>query len=761
MNMKQEAARFSGRHESKEEMSQRINCWVPKEAVVTIFYLLTTFLAFSVTAQTNIPIGTWRLHVSYNSIQCVEVTTENVFAANESGVLVFNREDKTLSTYNKLNGLSSTGITSLKYDKQNDQLLVAYEDGDLDVIKENTITNFNRLKNARVMGSKKINHISIVGNFAYLSTDYGVVLFDLLQLEIKETWRDLGVSGEALPVYQSTFFNDSIFIATAKGVLAGNLEDNLLDYNNWKRFNSGNFSRAIKSIVLFNNTIYAAGPTGVYRYGNGNWILETFLENEVIKSLTASPENLLMIQDSTIWTVNASGQLLQIADDLITSPSIAIPDEKGALWVGDQSAGLVSNTGGTFSSYLPNGPSVSDAFRMVYDNEKLFVLSGGFSSSGQALKKNDDLNIFENGNWSIIQQSFSDLTDIAFSDSKNFLSTFGSGIAVKDASGNITMLDETNSPLINPYPENSGIPAIESSANGLWVANYGGNEPLHLLKSDQSWDSFSFKFPNSQNPTDLSVDQDGYVWMVLNPSSGGGLLAFQPEENISFYKTNAAGNGALPDKFVRCIATDRDGYTWIGTDAGVAYFFSPKNDAVKPIFENRFLLRDERITAIDVDGGNRKWIGTAQGVWLFNATGEQLVHHFTDENSPLLSNLIRDIEINDHTGEVFFATDKGIVSYRSDAVTGGTRFENLKIFPNPVTPGFSGTVGISGLANDAFIKITDISGKLIWQSQANGGMATWNVRDYNGRRAATGIYLVFAATQDGTESMVGKIAVIE
>jgi ligand-binding sensor domain-containing protein len=205
----------------------------------------------------------------------------------------------------------------------------------------------------------------------------------------------------------------------------------------------------------------------------------------------------------------------------------------------------------------------------------------------------------------------------------------------------------------------------------------------------------------------------------------------------------------------------------MGTDAGAAYVadtydvFSNVEDVIKPIFENRYLLRSEKITAIAVDGGNRKWMGTERGVWLFSPTGEKLIYNFTADNSPLLSNVIRDIAINDQTGEVFFATDKGIVSFRSDATSSDGSFQSVKIFPNPVTSVFTGLVGINGLATDAIVKITDISGKLIWQTQANGGTATWNVRDYNGNRAQTGIYLVFAATQDGSESVVGKIAVVD
>jgi ligand-binding sensor domain-containing protein len=200
---------------------------------------------------------------------------------------------------------------------------------------------------------------------------------------------------------------------------------------------------------------------------------------------------------------------------------------------------------------------------------------------------------------------------------------------------------------------------------------------------------------------------------------------------------------------------------------GIAYFidtyniFTSVSDAVKPIIDNRYLLRNEKVNVIKVDAANRKWVGTDNGVWLFSPSGETQLQNFTIDNSPLLSNVIRDIEINSLTGEVFFATDKGIISYRADATASESTFKDVKIFPNPVTSNFTGTVGISGLATDAIVKITDINGRLLWETQAAGGTATWNVRDYHGNRAGTGVYVVFAASQDGVESAVGKIAVVE
>lgn len=726
-----------------------------------IFLCCLKFSFFSAGAQSDIALGTWRLHLSYHNIQHVETSREKIFAATESGILVYDRQQRSLHTFNKLNGLGATGITSLKYTGENDRLLIGYESGDLDIISNNSVTSFDRLRDADVTMSKKINHISLHGDLAYLSTAYGVVLFDLNQFEVKETWRDLGVAGEPLHVYQTTFLNDSIFLATANGVLAGSLSDNLLDYNQWKRYNTGDFAGSIRNIISFNDKVYVSGPTGFFRFGNDVWVKEPFLPTSVVRSLTASSENLFAISDSTIWSLNTSGQFSENTDDRITAPAVVKQDEEGKLWVGDQTNGLLSNTDGAFSSYVPDGPSLPTARRMVYANGKIFALGGGISSSGEPLNIPGHLNVFEDGSWTASDKLIPDLTDIAFMDNKTFLSSFGSGLAIEDASGNQTIADETNSPLMHADGDKSNVTALAPSTEGLWVANYGGNRPVHLLKDDGSWVSLAFGYPNEQHPIDVAVDRNGDVWLVLNPDTGGGLLVIDRSGNQAHLKIDAAGSGALPHKNVRCITPDIDGYIWVGTDAGVAYFFGVAEDAIKPIYESRFLLRDEKITAIDVDAGNRKWIGTEHGVWLFNSTGESLVQHFTTENSPLLSDAILDIEIHSGSGEVFIATDHGIISYRSDAVAAAEEFADIKIFPNPVHPGYQGTVAISGLVNNAVVKITDISGKLIWQTQANGGMATWHVRNQEGTRPSTGVYLVFATSQDGTESIVGKVAVIE
>lgn len=725
-----------------------------------VMLLFAVFLTGRSHAQSQIPIGTWRLHLSYNNIKAIEVSTRNIFAASENGLLAYDRQDQALKTYNKMNGLSSSGITALAYNKSNDLLLVGYNGGELDIIDGSSVTNFYRLREAEVTTTKRINHITTRDNVAYLSTAYGVVLFDLGRLEIRETWRDLGQGGEGLRVYESTFLHDSIYLATADGVLAGHHGDNLLDFTNWKRSADSGLPGEVRSVVAFNDRVYAVSGVGIFSGSNGHWQKEALFDTLVVQSITASDEHLLVIADSTLWMLNKSGEVLEIADPLIQFPQVASQDDAGNLWIGDQRAGLVSNISGSFSSLLPNGPSGTNVHKMTYHDGKLFAIAGVHTTAGQPTLLSDQVDIFERGAWSNVSYPVTDITDISFNGPDTYVSSYGAGLFISTASGN-TIQDESNSPLGNSAGDAAYVTALGASADGLWVATYGGDKFLHLLSTDGTWGSHSFGFFNEQNPTDIALDGRGNVWITLAPASGGGLVAFDRSQNSAYYKSNVAGSGALPDKNVNCITTDRNGYVWVGTDAGVAYFLSPADDALKPIYDNRFLLRDERITSIAVDAGNRKWIGTDNGVWLFDADAQTMLQYFMTDNSPLLSNHIEEIEIDATTGEVFFATDRGIVSYRSDATAPGQEFNNVKIFPNPVSPGYSGTVGISGLTESASVRITDIGGKLVWQTRANGGTATWNVRDHEGRRASTGIYLVFATSDNGTESMVGKIAVIE
>ncbi len=735
---------------------------------LTVLWIVTTI---TLCAQGDIPIGEWRTHISYASIEHITHSSQKIFGASRHGLVVFDKTENSLSTLTKLNGLTTVGISALAYHESTQQLLIAYEDGRFDVVKENTITPFSPTQTSTLTGSKKINHITTHQGLAYLSTDYGILIFDLTRSNLKETWRDLGRNGSTLKINATTFFGDSIYAATAKGIIAGRLSDNLLDYANWKREDSNDFDAEVLQIATFNNAVYATlNNLGIYKNSQSSWILQDVFQGSSFTNLIASTSSLFILAENKIWTLNNSDILEQIESPLLTKPQTVTKISTNEVWIGDGTNGLVSNVTGSFSSYLPNGPRAANSIRLVLINGQLVALSGGFTVARQPNRLPGYIDFFDRGSWSTSQSVMEDLTDIASTSENKFtISSFGFGIEERNEQGALALFDETNSTLINTNsPTRSvNVTALAYSPEGSWVANYGAASSLHLLTTTAVWEAFSFPINSAQYPLDLAIDFSGNIWMVLDPLQGGGLLVFNKLSGESRYLTDAPGAGGLPSRNVRSITVDRTGSVWIGTDRGVAYFLSGTNffgtsvNAIRPIFENRFLLQEDRITALAIDGGNRKWMGTERGVWLFNATGEELIQNFTIENSPLLANGIQSIKVDPTSGEVFFATTEGIISYRSNATVATSAPYTVKIFPNPVTQNFRGEVGINGLPIDAVVKITDIRGKLVWQTQANGGSTSWNVMDYTGKKVSTGMYIVFCATADGNERTVGKIAVVD
>ncbi len=300
-----------------------------------------------------------------------------------------------------------------------------------------------------------------------------------------------------------------------------------------------------------------------------------------------------------------------------------------------------------------------------------------------------------------------------------------------------------------------------------WIADYRNGL---LSNSEGNYKTFS---PSSldtlyQNRRDSIVtDLDGNRW--IRQGDFGGLVVENVEKKQKTLKTEK-GSGNLPSNNVRSIALDRDGQVWVGTDRGVVVFdnpsavFSGRNfDAYTPVFERRRLLGNEMVTSIAIDGGNRKWMGTRNGIFLFSPDGTELVSNFNEKNSPLPTSEISYITAEPNTGEVYIRTPKGMVSYRGTATEGSLKQDEnaVKVFPNPVRPDFEGQIGIEGLVENAFVKITDVAGNLVYETRANGGTAVWNGRTLSGGRVETGIYLIFSGNAKGEETLVSRLAVVK
>ena len=741
-------------------------------------------------AQNDIPIGTWRTHFSYYSAGNVAAAGNKIYCASQNGFFVYDTEEQSTSIISKVNGLSDTGIGSLAYNAFNDILILAYNNGNIDLLRGNEISNFSVIKDADLGGSKTINGIHFKDNTAYLSSDLGLVVFDMEKNEISETYSNIGPNGAAIRAFNSTVFRDSLFIATDLGIMSASLDNtvNRLDFRNWRLFdNSPSLPAAsIKLINTWQDKLYTAlDNDSIYRYSGEQWEAISPIGNDVVQSAWADDNDLFIVLESKLLRISGADNISEIDGDNIIAPRAIITDESGKLWIADSKNGLLNETNGTFDPIIPQGPFSDQVVKMRGYDRKIVVVPGGYEND-LPLGNSDGFFVFENGSWTNynrsglrntinIPEAF-DLVDIAYEPNSGltYFASFGYGLLSWDNEDVFTIINENTpgSTLINSNPGGhlTRVSSLSTDFEGnLWLCNYATDNPLQVLNSDGTWESFQPAVSDARFTEEIIIPATNHKWLRVDPDKRGTIILYDDETNFTSRISRNANEGQISSNLVNDMVEELDGQIWLGTAGGIVYFptsfelleSDPKSFAIRPFFEGFPLLADEFITSLEIDGGNRKWIGTDNGLWLFSETGESQVFRFTVDNSPLPSDEIIDIEIDGQSGEVFIATEKGIISFRSTATPGTRTHQQVKVFPNPVTRDFSGTVGISGLVNNAVVKITDVAGKLIFETRAQGGTATWDARDYNGRRAATGIYLILSADSNGEETFVGKIAVID
>lgn len=716
------------------------------------FLTYSLFLLFSLSAfSQDIEQGSWRTHFNYQSARIIQATTNKVFCATENGLFYIDQEDNTVNILTKIDGFSDVGISAMGYSPDQNVLILGYHNGNIDLFSANGITNIDLVKNQNIIQDKRISNIHVNNGVAYLSTDFGVVVLDLGREVIDEVFREIGPDGIQPQVFATQTANDSIFAVTSSGLLSARLSDNinLLDFNNWRQIPTptgiGEFQMI--SASTSSSEIILASTDVIYYYSNGEFnLINSQLNN--IESIKAQPDgSLSVISDGIGYFLQNSNanQISNEASEKLADVSII----NGEVWLADREGGLKKVSGSNFQRLSPNSPGTDNIQNLVFQNGKIYAL-GSFRTDGFSPLNKTDFSVFENGTWSSESiEGFPNVSDV----NDGYFASFGNGL-----------YDIVNQSVLEDTPlmadNRSGrviITDITSNDQGLWVANFNSDNPLHLLNTDGTWESFNLDGRASEI---TQIVASGNIWIRDNSS---GITVYDPDtDEVTVVNAN---NSDLPSSIINDISIDLDDEVWVATDRGVAFFPSASteisnfNTAILPVFENNFLFRDEVINCITTDPGNRKWIGNTTGAWLLEEAGESLVTRFTTENSPLPSNNVLAVTINPVNGEVFFITDRGMASFRSDATVSTPFHSDVKIFPNPVRPGFNGLLGFSGLATDVRLKITDVSGKLIREIEANGGGASWDLKDINGNRARTGVYLIFSSDREGAETYIGKLAI--
>ena len=777
--------------------------WYKKINWGILFSLYWCCCSFTMQAQDNpVAIGQWRSHLSYETSVGVTESEDAVFFGSSEAILKINKSDLSLEHLNKVSGLSDMGIKTLDYNQSENLLVIAYKNGNIDLLYDNGyVQNLSAiLTNNNILGDKSINHIYNAGKKIYFSCSFGLVEYDLdLEAFSQTTFTPIIVNA-------CSQLGNTLFMATAEGIYTGVMDGrNLLDFTVWEKqgvpqgLNTDTYSS--KVIIDFNNKIYAETSDSLVIYENGTW---THFAGTDVASSTAitswSPtsgvsdfvpmlnlalsydKNTLLVATNTAryYTINTNNEIATNVYGGAWRVIDLVIDQNNKHWAAD--LGYMHYN---FTRLAPNSPLRNLVSDMHVDDEgTLWVSSSSyntyqpyFNSNGFFRYKDGEWTIFNKGTLPVLD-TFWDAIRVIKNPVTNrvYVGSFMSGLLEMDDNENITIYDQytPDCPLsgADGDPARTRITGMAVDEDGvLWLANSRSYSSLLVAKKrNGDWKAFPSSKFNDYQVEEMVIDRNGYKWIKqitgkLTVFDSGDIDDDNDDRSIQL----EVNNTVLPNNSITTLVADKKGVVWVGTTAGVTIFNCSSNvfeggcTGNKPIITqdnfNGYLLETEEIIDIVVDGANRKWVATKNGLFLLTADGGEQLAHYTASNSPLFNDEVNKLAIDGTTGILYISTTNGIQSFRIEATTGLLRIkaENIEIFPHPVEPDYFGPIAISKLPDDANVKITDISGRLVYETTALGGQAIWEGTDYNGRKAQSGVYLVFIVNEGGTQKAVGKI----
>lgn len=664
----------------------------------------------------------WEIYTSYNDITEIEPAGNLVFALASNGLFSYHIKNGSVTTYDKANTLSDFDINHIAWNKTTKKLVITYTNGNIDLLDTNgNVVNVPDLYLKSMTDNKQINHIYISGTNVYLSLSFGIIKLDTKEGKILDTYK-LGFN------VNYSYIEDNCLYAASKeaGLYKGVLKNNLLDNNNWEK--AGNFKEQTMN------------STNVYDTTNKYW-----------------------------WTVK-EGKLTYYT----------LNTDKEKIY---QTEGII-----------PDGPASNKFYRLYINKNKLYAVAGAWSQEKDC-NNMGEVHVWNGEKWEEFEQPsdaslghlYRDLLYLDFDPSKEGHIMVGSKAGLYEFQDGkfIKCYNKDNtsvitSPLGNNY---TIISSVKYDARGkLWLLNsLGDNSILSFDQTTQEWKHYPHSEIGSNdryNLTGLIIGKNnGNIWFVNNYYEKNRLYKYNYNtDELTMYGptfTNEDGRDITPI-YVHCLAEDRNGNIWIGTTSGPLYLSMSDIKNGNNIFTQHkvprndntnyadYLLDNSNIRCIAVDGANQKWFGTDNGVYLVSDDCNTQIYHFDTDNSPLISNIVYSIAVNNNTGKVYFATDKGLCSFNNGIVGSNSEMtkDNVYAYPNPVKPDYTGKINIVGLSFNANIKIVSTNGTLINEGRSAGGSYSWDGCDLNGKKVASGIYMVETATESGEKGIVCKIAII-
>jgi len=754
------------------------------------FKLLYLSLFFSTLIFAQDYSGQWEGHYSYLNITGIAHDENNILASAENAIFNYNPTTQENSNTSTIHGLTGEIISSYYYSENYSTSVIGYENGLVEVVTpDNVITIVDILNKPSIAPNvKRINHIYEFNGLVYLSCDFGISTYSLDNFEFEDSYF-IGNAGGQISVKQATVKGDYIYAATTEGIKrALHANPNIIDFSLWETLTTT--STNWKSIVTFNNVIYAIDSANslFYQYNGVSFdnqvnITSTILDHRVSdnKMIITKADN-TTVYDFPFTTALSIDNQVEYGSDFTVATLV-----NNSVFIGTKSDGVLHFNlpdGSLNQQIKPNGPTENNAFTVTATNKEAWVVYGKHTPSGNpnpitrkgfSHLKND---IWTNTPYSSVLGA-ANLVNVSvnpFNSNQAFITSFWHGFIEVNNEIPTTLYNETNTSLEiwNGWIL-SGKSTFDTDGK-LWFTTVRVDDALKVYDPQNGGvQSFSLNSVianpvNDENSFgNVEIDQNNTKWIATRRN---GVVGLTENNGNPIAKKINDQNGNLPSNTAKTIAIDKDNNLWIGTNQGlrVLYntsgFFSTANPQAESIIilddgVPKELMFGQFITDIKVDGSNNKWIATQDaGVFYLSANGQETIHHFTKDNSPLPSNGITDMSIDHATGRIYFATEKGMVAFNANATNSATTLENVVIQPNPVRPNYNGNIIIKGLVDGANIKITDISGNLVDENTVSGGTYEWNQTAFGKHKVASGVYIVMITTKEGDETKVEKVMIV-
>ncbi|RPD96488.1 hypothetical protein EGM88_08965 [Aureibaculum marinum] len=753
--------------------------------------------------------SSWEDFYSYNNVKDFTKSGSKIYAVTDNAVFVYDEVSQETEKLSSIQGLSGETTSSIYYSETHKKLVIGYQNGLLEIVDEKgKITLANDIQRLSITGEKTIKHIIERNDKLYFSTPFAIVVYDIEKLEYQDTYF-IGANSSTVNIHQIAIYNNLIYAATENGIYTADVDSNsLIDFNNWQQ-PQGNFVGDFRTIIVFNNQLFTSRFSGLYKINGENLELINYLEDNILQ-LKSSENFLTATTQKSAYVYNNS-----LSEQIITNTSLeynyvlqsALADDN-YIYLGTKTFGILRRSFSNVSEYIeihPQGPISNDIFSITSEKNHVWVVYGGYDGAFTPLQNEGQISHFNGSEWINIPYSsiapVRDLVHVTIDPEnleKVYISSFGqSDINSLNSTGGILVVENneitsfwnhTNSNLEDLAPDNPNYNSVRINGtafdnNGnFWITNSWVNNKLKKLSKNGTWSSFdlsSIITSNAPGLSELVIDKTGSVWIG---SRRNGVLIFNENGERKRALITETTKGSLPDSNVRSLAVDRNNRVWIGTKKGLVVYSNAGSvfddaiyDASSIIVDDdgiaKKLLGDQPVNTIAIDGADNKWFGTETGGVLgTNSSGQETLFNFNKDNSPLPSNKIVKIKVDDSTGKVFFATDKGLVAFNNNVAPFGDELGEVYAYPNPVKKehAFVTIDGRNGthLPRGTNVKILDASGRLVHETnviegqELKGGKVVWNKTNLAGRKVASGVYIVLLTIPDRSETSITKIAII-